>query len=78
MTEEERRKLEKKGYAFDVNEEPVTGSGSEADYFYRVTIKHQGVVLGTRSEIRRERALERAYDFARKHDDGQEPRGLID
>jgi len=76
VSDDERRQLEKKGYAFEVKEEPITEPGSTADHFYRVTIKHQGVVLGTRSEMRRERALERAYHFAQKHEDGQEPRGL--
>jgi len=78
VSDDQRRQLEKKGYAFDVKDEPITEPGSDADHFYRVTIKHKGVVLGTRSEMRRERALERAYDFARQHADGQEPRGLID
>ena len=77
MSDDQRRQLEAKGYSFDVKEEPVTEPGAEADQFYRVTIKHDGVVLGTRAELRRERALERAYEFAQKHDAGQEPRGLM-
>ncbi len=79
MTDEQRRRLEAKGYSFDVKEEPVTEPKSDADHFYRVTISHEGVLLGTRSEMQRERALERAYNFAQKHDDeDREPRGLVD
>lgn len=78
MSDDQRRRLEAKGYSFDVKEEPITEPKSDADRFYRVTISYEGVVLGTRSELRRERALERAYDFAQKHADGQEPRGLMD
>lgn len=77
MTDEARRQLEKKGYAFDVKEERVTEPGSDADHFYRVTITHNGVSLGTRSEMRRERALERACHFAQQHADSEEPRGLM-
>lgn len=77
MSDDQRRRLEAKGYSFDVKEERVTERGSDADHYYRVTIKHKGIVLGTRSEMGRERALERAYHFAQKHADGQEPRGLM-
>ena len=77
MSDEERKQLEKLGYRFEVLEEPVTGRKSTADTYHRVVIRFGGEVLGTRSEIERERALARAYDFARKHNQGEDPRSLM-
>jgi len=76
MMEEDVRELEKLGYSFDVQEMPITEEGIQGVY-YQVTILHRGLKLGTRSELRRERALERAYQFARRHSAGEDPRKIV-
>jgi hypothetical protein len=73
--EEERDGLEKLGYSFEVAEESITEAGV-AGVFYRVTIRHHDLLLATRSEIERERALARAYRFARRHSEGEDPRKI--
>jgi hypothetical protein len=73
--EEEREELEKLGYRFAVAEEPITEAG-QAGVFYRVTIRHHDLLLATRSEIERERAMARAYRFARRHSEGEDPRKI--
>ena len=77
MGNDEQKQLEKLGYRFEVLEQPVTGRQSTAETYHRVVIRFGNEVLGTRSEIRRERALARAYDFARKHSRGEDPRSLM-
>jgi hypothetical protein len=69
--------LEEMGYVFEIDEEPVTEPGSTAESYFVVTIVHHGDILGTRSEITQERALERALEFAQKHSEGQRPKGLM-
>jgi hypothetical protein len=67
--------LEKLGYSFEVREAPVTQEGAQG-IFYQVAILHRGLKLGTRSEMQRGRALERAYRFARRHSEGEDPRKI--
>lgn len=74
--EEDVRELEKLGYSFDVQEVPITEEGVQGIY-YEVAISHRGLVLGTRSEVQRERALARAYRFARRHSAGEDPRKIV-
>lgn len=74
--EEDREALEKLGYSFDLVEEPITEAGKEGIY-YRVAIRHHGLLLGTRSELQRERALARAYRFARLHSEGADPKKIV-
>jgi hypothetical protein len=76
--DEVREELEKAGYSFDVAEEPVTEPESQFESYCRVTIRHRGVALGTRSEMTSERALARAYLFAEKHRQGEDVRTLMD
>jgi hypothetical protein len=73
----ERERMESLGYRFEIDEEPVTEPGSTADTYYVVTILRDGEVLGTRSEINYDHALERAIEFAEKHNQGGEPKGLM-
>jgi len=73
---EEKRKLEAAGYAFDVEEKPVTEPGASAERYHVVFVTFQGETLGTRSEVTRERALERAIQFAEKHRQGGNPKSL--
>ena len=77
MSNQEQKELEKLGYRFEVLEQPVTGRKSTAESYHRVVIRLGDEVLGTRSELRRERALERAYKFAREHHQGEDPRSLM-
>lgn len=74
--DEDRQALEKLGYSFEVAAEPVTEPGNEGTY-YRVAVYHRGLLLGTRSELRQERALARAYVFARRHSEGEDPRKIV-
>lgn len=68
MDKQEREKLEKLNYSFDVEQEKVSHpENSEHESYYRVTVSHNGVVIGTRSEIKKDRALERALSLARLH-----------
>lgn len=74
--EEDRKALEKLGYSFDVLQEPITEPGKSGVYF-RVAIRHRGLLLGTRSELQEEHALQRAYGFARRHSEGEDPRKIV-
>jgi hypothetical protein len=74
---EELEKLRAKGYEFEVAEEPITEVASQYDVYYRVTIKHRGMILGTRSEVTRERAFERARLLAERHARGEDIRTLL-
>jgi len=74
---EEKQKLEAAGYAFDVEERPVTEPGARAEKYHVVFVTFQGETLGTRSEVSRERALERAIRFAEKHRLGGSPKSLM-
>jgi hypothetical protein len=76
MMEEDRHALEKLGYSFEVMEQPLTEPGKQGSY-YRVAIHHGGLRLGTRSELHQERALARAYSFARRHSEGADPRKIV-
>jgi hypothetical protein len=73
----EKEILESRGYVFEIDEEPVTEPDSEAVSYFVVTILRNGEILGTRSEMTQERALERAVEFAQKHTQGGTPRGLM-
>lgn len=73
---EEKQKLEAAGYSFDVEEKPITEPDARAGTYHVVIISFQGETLGTRSEISRERALQRAVLFAEKHRQGGEPKSL--
>ena len=74
--EEDCQALEKLGYSFEVMEEPITEPGHQGTY-YRVAIHHGGLLLATRSELRQQRALDRAYAFARRHSSGEDPRKIV-
>ncbi|MDX1506297.1 MAG: hypothetical protein R3221_11310 [Spongiibacter sp.] len=65
-----RSELEAQGYSFEVREEPIHNEKSSSDRYYRVVVKYQGNVIGTRSEIQQEKALARAYAFAQEHRPG--------
>lgn len=63
----EQQELEAAGYTFHVQEQqPVTEQSLPTTY-YVVSIGYKGEPLGTRSELKRERALARALQFARAH-----------
>lgn len=74
--EEDVKELEKLGYSFEVREVPLTEEGAQGVY-YQVSIMHRGLKLGARSEMQRERALARAYRFARRHSEGEDPRKIV-
>ncbi len=74
--EEDRAELEKLGYSFEVIREPLIEAGSEGVY-HRVVISHNGLALATRSELQEGRALARAYRFARRHSEGEDPRKIM-
>jgi hypothetical protein len=65
---DEQQRLEKLGYAFDVEERPVTEPGSKSTTYFTVAVRYHDKILGTRSELRRDRALERALNFAQEHE----------
>jgi hypothetical protein len=73
----ERERMEELGYRFEIDEEPVTEPGSNAESYFVVTILRDGEVLGTRSEINYDHALERAIEFAEKHSQGEKPTGIM-
>lgn len=73
---EDVKELEKLGYSFEVREAPLTEKGVQGVY-YQVAVMHRGLKLGTRSEMQRERALARAYQFARRHSEGEDPRKIV-
>lgn len=75
--DEERQKLEADGYTFDVEEKPITEPDATATTYHTVTISFQGETLGTRSEVSREHALQRAIQFAEKHRQGGSPKSLM-
>lgn len=72
VKQEDGKQLERLGYTFEAQEKPITEAGGEGSY-YQVTIRHNGLALGTRSELKRDRALARAYKFARRHSEGENP-----
>ena len=74
---EEKQKPEAAGYAFDVEEKPITKPDARAERYHVVTVSFQGETLGTRSEVSWERALERAIQFAQKHRQGGNPKSLM-
>lgn len=75
--DEEKQRLEAAGYAFDIDEKPITEPGARVSTYHTVIISFQGETLGTRSEISRERALERALQFAEKHRQGGNPKSIL-
>lgn len=65
----EKERFERLGYRFEVSQDtPMADNQGESNYF-RVIVKFMGRKVGTRSEIDREAALERAVDLARLHSD---------
>jgi hypothetical protein len=67
----EQQQLEAAGYTFHVREQqPVTEQSLPTTY-HVVSIGYKGEPLGTRSELKRERALARAVAFALAHQEEQ-------
>jgi hypothetical protein len=64
----ETTRLERLGYKFEVNEEPLS-KPEESDYssYYVITVWHKGEVIGTRTELGQEAAMIRAIELAHLH-----------
>lgn len=73
MSEDRQRRLGQLGYSFNVTEKDVTDPRSQHKRYYTVAILQGSRVIGERSEMTYERALERAMDYAQQHHEGIEP-----
>lgn len=64
---EEQQAQERLGYEFYIEEKPITDPQSDRTTYFTVTVHWRGEPVGTRSELERDKAMERALALARKH-----------
>ncbi len=64
---EEQQALERLGYEFYIEEKPITDPQSDRSTYFMVSVLWRGEPVGTRSELERDRAMERALALAKKH-----------